>query len=168
MRAVVRMILVVLAAAVLPASAGAQALGTVTGAVKDSSGAVLPGATVEAASPVLIEKVRTAVTDGAGLYRLVNLPPGAYTLTFSLPGFNTVRREGVQLSVGFIASIDAELRIGSIEETVTVTRNHSQTRSMFHSGGPRAGSRAREGKSCCRQSRTCFTGQASPRARRQR
>ena len=121
MRAVVRMILVVLVAGGLPAAAGAQALGTVTGAVRDSSGAVLPGATVEAASPALIEKVRTAVTDGAGLYRLVNLPPGAYTLTFSLPGFNTVRREGVQISVGFIASIDAELRVGAVEETVTVT-----------------------------------------------
>ena len=111
---------VVMALAAAPA-ANAQALGTIAGSVKDASGAVLPGVTVEAASPALIEKVRTAVTDGTGLYRLVNLPPGVYTVTFTLPGFNTTRREAVEVSAGFTVSIDADLRVGAIEETVTVT-----------------------------------------------
>src|SRR5688572_7395131 len=104
-----------------PATARAQTLGTIAGSVKDASGAVLPGVTVEASSPALIEKVRTVVTDGTGLYRLVNLPPGAYTVTFTLPGFNTVRREGIEVSLNFTATIDADLRVGAIEETVTVT-----------------------------------------------
>jgi hypothetical protein len=102
-------------------AAHAQTLGTIAGSVKDPSGAVLPGVTVEASSPVLIEKVRTVVTDGTGLYRLVNLPPGTYQVTFALPGFNTTRREAVEVSLGFTATIDAELRVGAIEETVTVT-----------------------------------------------
>jgi hypothetical protein len=102
-------------------SAHAQTLGTIAGSVRDPSGAVLPGVTVEASSPALIEKVRTVVTDGTGLYRLVNLPPGTYTVTFTLPGFNTTRREAIEVSLGFTASIDAELRVGAIEETVTVT-----------------------------------------------
>jgi hypothetical protein len=98
-----------------------QALGTIAGAAKDTSGAVLPGVTVEVASPALIEKVRTVTTDGSGLYRIVNLPPGTYTITFGLQGFNTVRREGVEVTVGFTSTIDADLRVGAIEETVTVT-----------------------------------------------
>src|SRR5688500_4718509 len=104
-----------------PATARAQTLGTIAGSVKDASGAVLPGVTVEAASPALIEKVRAVTTDGAGLYRIVNLPPGTYTVTFALPGFNTVRRETVDVTVGFTTSIDADLRVGAIQETVTVT-----------------------------------------------
>ena len=72
----------------LPSAAGAQVLGTVAGNVKDASGAVLPGVTVEVSSPALIEKVRTAVSDGNGQYRVVNLPPGVYTVTFTLPGFS--------------------------------------------------------------------------------
>ena len=80
----------------VPSLALAQA--SITGAVKDTSGAVLPGVTVEAASPVLIEKVRTAVTDGNGRYQIVDLRPGTYTVTFTLPGFNTVKRDGVALS----------------------------------------------------------------------
>jgi hypothetical protein len=119
-------------------AAGAQALGTIAGSVKDASGAVLPGATVEAASPALIEKVRTAVTDGQGLYRIVNLPPGTYTVTFTLPGFNAVRREQVDVSSSFTATIDADMRVGNIQETVTVTgespivdvQSAAQTRSM--------------------------------------
>src|ERR1043165_5092184 len=79
----------------LPALGTAQVLGTLAGTVRDASGAVLPGVTVEASSPALIEKVRTAVTDGAGQYRIVNLPPGTYVITFTLSGFSTVRREGV-------------------------------------------------------------------------
>jgi hypothetical protein len=105
----------------VPFAAGAQTLGTITGSVKDPSGAVLPGVTVEASSPALIEKVRAVVTDGTGLYRIVNLPPGTYTVSFALPGFNTTRREAVEVSIGFTSSIDAELRVGAIEETVTVT-----------------------------------------------
>ena len=99
----------------------AQSLGTIAGSAKDPSGAVLPGVTVEASSPALIEKVRTATTDSAGLYRIVNLPPGTYAVTFTLSGFNTSRREGVQVSPGFTATIDGALRLGNIQETVTVT-----------------------------------------------
>jgi hypothetical protein len=105
----------------VPHVSTAQVLGTVTGTVKDASGAVLPGVTVEASSPALIEKVRTAVTDGAGQYRIINLPPGAYVLTFTLGGFSTVRREGVDLSINVTSTIDAELRVGQVQETITVT-----------------------------------------------
>ena len=103
----------------LPSVAFAQA--TLTGVVRDSSGAVLPGVTVEAASPVLIEKVRTAVSDGNGRYQIVDLRPGAYTVTFTLPGFNTFKRDGVIVSGAAAISVDAELRVGSVEETITVT-----------------------------------------------
>ena len=102
-----------------PATAFAQA--SITGVVRDSSGAVLPGVTVEATSPALIEKARTVVTDGSGQYRIVTLPPGTYTVTFTLSSFSTVRREGVELAGTFTATIDADLRVGSVEETVTVT-----------------------------------------------
>ena len=90
----------------------ALAQGSITGAVKDTSGAVLPGVTVEAASPVLIEKVRTVVTDGNGRYQIVDLRPGTYTVTFTLPGFNTVRRDGVVLAGAAAMTVDAELRVG--------------------------------------------------------
>ena len=93
-----------------PSSASAQA--SITGVVKDASGAVLPGVTVEASSPDLIEKARTATTDDGGRYRIVDLRTGTYTVTFTLPGFATVRREGVVLSGSFTATIDAELRSG--------------------------------------------------------
>jgi hypothetical protein len=103
----------------LPATAFAQA--SIAGIVKDSSGAVLPGVTVEAASPALIEKVRSVVTDGTGQYQIVNLVPGTYAVTFTLPGFNTVKREGIVLAGSFTAKIDADLRVGALEETITVT-----------------------------------------------
>jgi hypothetical protein len=103
----------------LPVVASAQA--TISGVVRDASGAVLPGVTVEAASPALIEKVRTGVTDGTGQYAIENLRPGLYTVTFTLPGFANVKREGVELSGTFTARINAEMRVGGIEETVTVT-----------------------------------------------
>jgi hypothetical protein len=106
---------------VLLAPAAAYAQASLTGRVMDASGAVLPGVTVEAASPALIEKVRTSVTDGTGQYRIELLPPGAYTVTFSLTGFSIVRREGVELTGTFTATIDAELRVGTVEETITVT-----------------------------------------------
>jgi hypothetical protein len=97
--------------------------GAVAGVVRDSSGAALPGVTVEAASPALIEKTRTVVTDGAGQYRIVDLRPGTYSVTFSLPGFASVRREGVELTSGFTASVNADLKVGELQETVTVSAN---------------------------------------------
>ena len=103
----------------LPASVFAQA--TVTGTVRDASGGVLPGVTVEASSPALIEKVRTAVTDATGQYRIVDLRAGTYTLSFSLTGFNTVRRENIELSGSQTLTIPVELRVGGIQETITVS-----------------------------------------------
>jgi hypothetical protein len=103
----------------VPTTVYAQA--SITGVVRDTSGAVLPGVTVEAESPALIERVRTAVTDGTGQYRIENLRPGAYVVTFTLPGFSVVRREGIQLTGSFVASVDAELRVGTLEETITVS-----------------------------------------------
>ena len=106
----------------LPATAWAQAdSGNIAGVVRDTSGAVMPGVTVEASSPALIEKVRSVITDSQGLYRIVNLRPGTYTVTFALPGFSTVKREGISLSTGFTANVNADLKVGSLEETVTVT-----------------------------------------------
>jgi len=106
---------------VLPAAAAAQSGSAIGGLVRDTSGAVMPGVTVEASSPALIEKVRTVVTDSAGRYLVVDLRPGAYAVTFTLPGFNTVKREGIELTSSFTATVNAELRVGSLEETITVT-----------------------------------------------
>ena len=111
--------LVVLVCVLVPSTAYAQA--AITGVVRDASGGVLPGVTVEAASPVLIEKVRSVVTDATGQYRIVDLRPGAYAVTFTLPGFSAVKREGIELSGTFVATVDAELRVGAVEETITVT-----------------------------------------------
>ena len=116
---VVRFLALLAFVALLPSSAIAQA--TLTGVVKDASGAVLPGATVEAASPALIEKVRTAVSDGTGQYRIEDLRPGTYTLTISLSGFSTFKREGIELSGTFTATINADLKVGTVAETITVT-----------------------------------------------
>jgi hypothetical protein len=109
------------AALVLLAPTGAFAQGSIAGLVRDTSGAVLPGVTVEASSPVLIEKSRSAVTDGSGRFQILDLRPGAYAITFTLPGFNTFRRDGVNLAGAATVTVDAELRVGSLEETVTVT-----------------------------------------------
>src|SRR6185295_4668464 len=103
----------------VPAMAHAQA--SITGIVRDSSGAVLPGVTVEAASPALIEKVRTAVTDGTGQYRIVDLRPGTYGVTFTLTGFSVVRVDGIELAGSFTATVNADLQVGSVTETVTVS-----------------------------------------------
>ena len=103
----------------LPAAAYAQA--AIAGVVRDTSGAVLPGVTVEAASPVLIEKVLSVVTDGTGQFRIVDLRPGTYSVTFTLPGFNTVRREGIELTGTFVATVNADMRVGALEETIVVT-----------------------------------------------
>jgi carboxypeptidase family protein len=105
--------------AIVPAAAYAQA--SITGVVRDTSGAVLPGVTVEAASPALIEKVRSVVTDNSGQYRIENLRPGTYSVTVTLPGFRTFKREGIELTGTFTASVNAELRVGTVEETITVT-----------------------------------------------
>ena len=107
--------------AVVFGSSAAFAQATVAGVVKDASGAVLPGVTVEAASPVLIEKVRTGITDGAGQYRITDLRPGTYDVSFSLTGFSTVKREGIVLSGTATANVNAELKVGAVAETVTVT-----------------------------------------------
>jgi hypothetical protein len=104
----------------VPARIEAQTA-SITGVVKDTSGAVLPGVTVEAASPALIEKVRTAVTDGAGAYQVVSLRPGTYSVTFTLTGFSTVKREGIELTGSFAASVDVEMKVGAVAETVTVS-----------------------------------------------
>src|ERR1044072_8290656 len=109
----------VLLLVLVPAMAFAQA--SVTGVVKDASGAVLPGVTVEAASPALIEKTRSAVTDGTGQYRIVDLPAGTYSVMVTLQGFNAVKREGIERSGSFVATVNAELKVGTVEETITVT-----------------------------------------------
>ena len=117
-----RLVLGVWCVTCLPATVWAQAeTGSIAGVVRDISGAVMPGVTVEAASPALIEKVRSAVSDAQGLYRIVDLRPGMYTVTFSLTGFNTFRREGIELRTGFNATVNAEMVVGAIEETVTVS-----------------------------------------------
>jgi hypothetical protein len=104
---------------IVPAAVYAQA--SITGVVRDTSGAVLPGVTVEAESPALIERVRSAVTDGTGRFRIEELRPGAYTVTFSLPGFATLRREGIELTGTFVATVNADLPVATVAETVTVT-----------------------------------------------
>ena len=119
MREASKVVLILTAAILLPFAAFAQ--GTLTGTVRDESGAVLPGVTVDASSPALIEKVRTAVTDGAGQYRVTGLNPGTYSLTFRLPGFNIVKREGIELSGTATLTIPIEMRVGALEETITVT-----------------------------------------------
>ena len=107
---------------VLPVTAFGQAAQSgLSGVVKDSSGGVLPGVTVEAASPALIEKVRSVTTDSSGLYRIVDLRPGTYTITFALPGFNSVRVENFELRADFNATVNADMRVGELNETVTVT-----------------------------------------------
>ena len=102
----------------MPLVAGAQSIG---GTVTDNTGGVLPGVTVEARSPALIEQVRTVVTDGAGQYLVVGLESGVYTVTFTLPGFSTVLREGIELQTGFTANVDTQLQVGSVAETITVS-----------------------------------------------
>jgi Carboxypeptidase regulatory-like domain len=102
-----------------PSVVSAQAV--IAGTVRDTSGAILPGVTVEASSPALIEKVRSAVTDGTGQYRIEDLRPGTYTVNFTLTGFSAFRREGIELTGSFTATVNADMRVGALEETVTVT-----------------------------------------------
>ena len=107
----------------IPASVLAQGTSTATiaGVVRDASGAVLPGVTVEASSPALIEKVRSTVTDERGEYRLPELRPGMYAVTFSLPGFATLKRDGLELRTNFTAQVDVELTVSQLQETITVS-----------------------------------------------
>src|SRR3989449_556957 len=110
----------------LPATVWGQAeTGNIIGIVRDTSGAVLPGVTVEAASPALIEKIRTTVSDEGGRYRIGDLRPGTYTLTFALPGFSTLKRESIELTSGFTATVNADLKVGAREETITVSEQVS-------------------------------------------
>jgi len=106
-------------ALLIPSTASAQA--TIAGVVRDASGAVLPGVTVEAASPVLIEKVRSATSDGTGQYRIPSLPPGTYSVTMTLPGFSTVKREMLDVGGEGIITVNGEMRVGGVQETITVT-----------------------------------------------
>ena len=106
-------------ALLIPTTASAQA--AIAGVVRDASGAVLPGVTVEASSPVLIEKVRSATTDGTGQYRITSLPPGTYSVTMTLPGFSTVKRENLDVAGEGIITVNGELRVGGVQETITVT-----------------------------------------------
>jgi hypothetical protein len=120
MRHSLRAVLALATWVLLPASS-VLAQGVITGVVKDASGAVMPGVTVEAASPALIEKIRTVVSDDTGQYRIVDLRTGTYAITFSLTGFSTVKRDGIEISGTFVATVNAELRVGSLAETITVT-----------------------------------------------
>jgi hypothetical protein len=106
---------------VLPVAVLAQGTASIGGVVKDTSGAVLPGVTVEASSPALIEKARSVISDGSGQYKIEQLRPGVYTVTFTLTGFNAVRREGIELAGSFAATVNGELKVGAVEETITVS-----------------------------------------------
>ena len=99
----------------------AWAQSAIAGVVKDATGGVLPGVTVEASSDVLIEKVRSATTDSQGQYLIIDLRPGLYVVTFALPGFNTYRQEGLELPASFTATLNVGMRVGALEETLTVT-----------------------------------------------
>ena len=117
------LVLVALSVVTVSSAAAQSQNGTIAGVVKDAAGAVLAGVAVEASSPALIEKIRTVVTDGQGTYKIVELRPGIYTVAFALTGFNTVKREGVELSSSFTATINAELPAGAIAETITLSED---------------------------------------------
>src|SRR5688572_1106756 len=120
MRSLTVRCLVLLTLVLVPSFAAAQT-STISGTVRDASGGVLPGVTVEASSPALIEKTRSTVTGGSGTFSIVALRPGVYTVKFELPGFTTVIREGIELTSDFTATINVDLKVGALEETLTVT-----------------------------------------------
>ncbi len=105
----------------IPATSSAQQRASIVGVVQDTTGAIMPGVTVEASSPALIEQVRAAITDSAGRFSIIDLRPGIYTVTFTLPGFRSVKREGIVLEGAFAAQVNGTLSVGAVEETVTVT-----------------------------------------------
>src|SRR5262249_20997398 len=123
MSALKRLIILFALAVFMPAAVYAQAVtgASISGTVKDASGGVLPAVTVEAASPALIEKVRVAMTDSTGQYKIENLRPGTYSVTFTLSGFSTMKREGIVLEGSFVATINADMSLGNVSETVTVS-----------------------------------------------
>jgi hypothetical protein len=122
---------------VLPAGVSAQS--AITGAVKDATGAVLPGVTIEVASPALIERVRTAVSDAQGRYAIVDLRPGAYTVTFTVQGFNTFVQSGLDLPSNFTATVNADMKLGALAESVTVTGAGRESERRFHAGAAPGG-----------------------------
>src|SRR4029450_10069867 len=115
------LLLVTVGFLVVPNMVAAQAQTAIAGVARDTTGAVLPGVTAAVPSPAILEGTRTAITDANGQYRVVDLRPGTYRVVFTLPGFGTVRREGIVLTANFVAPVNAEMQIGAIEETVTVT-----------------------------------------------
>jgi len=117
----VKGILVVLSLLLAAASANAQQTASIVGTIKDASGAVLPGVVVEASSPVLIEKTRSVVTSGTGQYSIDGLRAGTYSVTFTLTGFSTVKREGIELAGSFVATVNADMKVGGVAETITVS-----------------------------------------------
>jgi hypothetical protein len=117
----VRAILILVSLSAIPSIAFAQASASIVGTVRDASGAVLPGTTVEASSPALIEKTRTVISSGTGQYSIENLRPGTYTVTFTLTGFATVKREGIELGGAFVATVNADMKVGGVAETVIVS-----------------------------------------------
>ena len=108
-------------ACVLAGCGTAMAQSAISGTVRDTSGAVLPGVTVTASSPALIERSKSTVSDPSGQYRIVDLRPGTYEVNFELTGFQTVKREGIELLANFTANVNADMRVGAVEETITVT-----------------------------------------------
>lgn len=114
-------VLLALGVMALPASALAQSASGIAGVVRDSSGGVLPGVTVEATSPALIEGTRSTISGTNGTFQITDLRPGDYVVTFTLPGFRTVRREGIRLGASFTATVNVDLSVGQLEETVTVS-----------------------------------------------
>ena len=120
MSRILRTIVVLVGIVCIPSLALAQS-SSIAGLVSDASGAVLPGVTVEASSPALIEGSRVVTTDGSGRYTISELRPGTYTVTFTLAGFTTIKREGIELTAAFAANIPAQLKVGSLEESVTVS-----------------------------------------------
>src|SRR3954470_21150205 len=111
MRLVGKIVLLVSWLALLPASAYAQ---SIAGVVQDASGGVLPGVTVEASSPVLIEKVRSAVTDSTGQYKIIDLRPGTYSVVFTVTGFSTTKRDNIELTGSSTATVNGDLMVGSV------------------------------------------------------